>query len=96
VLRAIQGHAGHAGSEAKLDILKFLGSAALGFCTNFNGRAAFHDEYLLTGGLGSGAEFDASTQCRAGQAVFERECAMSLLAVRPVGTTVILSAFVCG
>jgi hypothetical protein len=84
VLRTIQGQAGHAGIEAKLDMLKFLGVAAFGYCTNFHGRTTFHDGYLLTGSPGSGAEFDASTPCRAEPTAFEKECAMSLLVIRPV------------
>jgi len=91
VLRAIEGQAGLAGREAKLDMLKFLGVAASGFCTNFNVRTAFHDEYLLTDGLGSGAEFDASTLGWGEQAVLARECAMSLLAMRPVGRLTTIS-----
>jgi len=96
VLRAIQGQPGHAGIEAKLDILKFLGVAAFGLCTNFHAVASFHDRGLLPGRPGTGAKCDASTRCRAEQVAFERECAMSLLVIRPVGTKTILSAFVCG
>jgi hypothetical protein len=96
VLRAIQGQPGHAGIETKLDRLKFLRVAAFGFCTNVHARAAFHDRALLPGRPGTGAKSDASTLCRAEPVVFERECAMSLLAIQPVGTKVILSALVGG
>jgi hypothetical protein len=71
--------------------LKFLGGAALGFCTNLDTRAAFHDRVLLPGRPGSGAIFDASTLCRAEQVALERECAMSLLVIRPVGTMATVS-----
>ena len=53
-------------------MLKFLGVATFGYCTNFHGRTTFHDGYLLTGSPGSGAEFDASTPCRAEQIGFGR------------------------
>jgi hypothetical protein len=92
VLRAIQGQPGHAGIEAKLDKLKFLGCAALGFCSNLDTRAAFHDRVLLPGRPGSGAEFDASTLYRMEQVALERGCAMSLLVIRPVGSKVAVSA----
>jgi len=47
VLRTIKGHASHAGSKAKLDMLKFLRVAAFGLCANFHARTAFHDGFLL-------------------------------------------------